>query len=1097
MDLQAEGPVPWRKEIGDAIETCAKMVCIIDHQYLLSFNCLEELAYAIHFQKPLAIAMLDQMAWDMLTMVGGAKIAWKTLPAEGASALHLHKGQPFGPMGTPFSLDQVRRIFGILASVNFCPCRDLDVSNHGEEGMTQRFCDYVKKDLAYTKEHADLAARASAWRSAGKPRRMLLQGADVKLWKEWISVAAAASAFPAPSDDMKTYVDASSRTASVRRKALQALGVLLAMVVACLLVVASVSYLRAEAQTRQAVHLRNVALEQQAIATVLLLSESTTPSSGVELHALLRAAEIAECISYPALVMPALTTAVSYLMQRPWVFDLKGHSDRVQRVAFDPRGLFLATGSYDGTVRLWAMVEPDDPTQLPLPSTAEPAVLHCVQQVRSLAWSSTGLLAAGCGSPALVSPQETAAVVVWEQRPGGCWAERHRLRGHAAVVNGLAWYSDASFLASSDDAGVLRVWRVGGVSAQAPVPYQQVVSKAPAGSDRPSATRALAFAPDRPLLAFGGLAQQVELWLVDGSEPPAALGISGVGHSGDINALGFSPDGMVLASASDYGEVGLWAPASAVLGGANGTSQLPLLAFFQAHSNDVTDLSWSVDGRLATSAQDQSVVVHRVDTDISAGTAQVALEASYNHVVAVLFSVDFHPSHTGVIVSGALSNEARGWRAAENLNIDGPERFYMNCSAHHPEFAVRGSDWSADGHTYAASSYQGHICIWQRPRLHDTNGHAIGRVGDWELTGALSVPGPRPMSIPSRAVAISPNADMVAAGDDFSGVTVWSRAARSPGDDTADEGAWSLILEWRAVGDFDQSSKLDFMRSLAWPSDSRYLAAGSSNGTVCVLPVFAPTAEPMHLEGHTAGVLALAWTAHGGPRGKLMLASGAADSTVRVWVLSYATEQQLRLLEARVSEHHTHDIASLAWSPSGLLASGSNDASVLVYEVPHADEGSPLVKRASLEGHTGGVYSLSWSADSTQLASSSRDSTVRIWELPDVPGEKAQVWTLPEQCVWSRWISLPTPRLACARRSPDGQGEPPADEAPYTYFLQFMLVDFQQQLRLLRRMTYGELDEDDLSRLGLLDIRDLALAPTHHGEICLPERILPPAGCTA
>lgn len=253
----------------------------------------------------------------------------------------------------------------------------------------------------------------------------------------------------------------------------------------------------------------------------------------------------------------------------------------------------------------------------------------------------------------------------------------------------------------------------------------------------------------------------------------------------------------------------------------------------------------------------------------------------------------------------------------------------------------------------------------------------------------------------------------------------------------------------------------------------------------------------MHLEGHTAGVLALAWTAHGGPRGKLMLASGAADSTVRVWVLSYATEQQLRLLEARVSEHHTHDIASLAWSPSGLLASGSNDASVLVYEVPHADEGSPLVKRASLEGHTGGVYSLSWSADSTQLASSSRDSTVRIWELPDVPGEKAQVWTLPEQCVWSRWISLPTPRLACARRSPDGQGEPPADEAPYTYFLQFMLVDFQQQLRLLRRMTYGELDEDDLSRLGLLDIRDLALAPTHHGEICLPERILPPAGCTA
>ena len=41
LDLQAQGPVPWRREIGDAIQTASKFVAVIDLQYLLSFNCLE------------------------------------------------------------------------------------------------------------------------------------------------------------------------------------------------------------------------------------------------------------------------------------------------------------------------------------------------------------------------------------------------------------------------------------------------------------------------------------------------------------------------------------------------------------------------------------------------------------------------------------------------------------------------------------------------------------------------------------------------------------------------------------------------------------------------------------------------------------------------------------------------------------------------------------------------------------------------------------------------------------------------------------------------------------------------------------------------
>jgi hypothetical protein len=41
LNLQAEGPVPWRKEIEEGIRDCAKFVAFIDTEYLLSFNCLQ------------------------------------------------------------------------------------------------------------------------------------------------------------------------------------------------------------------------------------------------------------------------------------------------------------------------------------------------------------------------------------------------------------------------------------------------------------------------------------------------------------------------------------------------------------------------------------------------------------------------------------------------------------------------------------------------------------------------------------------------------------------------------------------------------------------------------------------------------------------------------------------------------------------------------------------------------------------------------------------------------------------------------------------------------------------------------------------------
>ena len=74
LDLQAQGPVPWRREIGDAIQSASKFVAVIDVQYLLSFNCLEvriRCRLNVFFALPLmmVVVMTTMMLMMMVTMM--------------------------------------------------------------------------------------------------------------------------------------------------------------------------------------------------------------------------------------------------------------------------------------------------------------------------------------------------------------------------------------------------------------------------------------------------------------------------------------------------------------------------------------------------------------------------------------------------------------------------------------------------------------------------------------------------------------------------------------------------------------------------------------------------------------------------------------------------------------------------------------------------------------------------------------------------------------------------------------------------------------------------------------------------------------------
>ena len=119
-----------------------------------------------------------------------------------------------------------------------------------------------------------------------------------------------------------------------------------------------------------------------------------------------------------------------------WSTVPSGHTDGVTSVAFSPDGL-LASGSWDGTVRLW-----DTSTG------AEVAVLEGhTRLVRSVAFSPDGLLASG---------SDDGTVRLWDTSAG---AEVAVLEGYTRGVESVAFSPDGLLASGSWDRTV-KLWDV-------------------------------------------------------------------------------------------------------------------------------------------------------------------------------------------------------------------------------------------------------------------------------------------------------------------------------------------------------------------------------------------------------------------------------------------------------------------------------------------------------------------------------------------------------------------------------------------------------------------------------------------------------------
>jgi len=197
----------------------------------------------------------------------------------------------------------------------------------------------------------------------------------------------------------------------------------------------------------------------------------------------------------------------------------QGHSEPIISLVFSPDGARLASGSSDGTIRIWS------------PDTGQctAKLSGSMLAVYSVAFSPDGskLIAGTYDNDVLVWDLNTRQIV-------------NRLQGHTRSVDCVAFSPTGLHVASAAYDGI-RVWDFTTGRCMYNVDTRGI------------SVRALAFSPDGMRLLAGG-----DDGIARVSDVLSGYGLFSMpGHSGEVKAVAFSPDGGGIATA-DWNTIRLW-----------------------------------------------------------------------------------------------------------------------------------------------------------------------------------------------------------------------------------------------------------------------------------------------------------------------------------------------------------------------------------------------------------------------------------------------------------------------------------------------------------------------------------------------------------
>ena len=443
----------------------------------------------------------------------------------------------------------------------------------------------------------------------------------------------------------------------------------------------------------------------------------------------------------------------------------------------------------------------------------------------------------------------------------------------------------------------------------------------------------IAFGPGGKTLALSW-SNQVALFDLSDPARPRRLTVL-TGHTQEVNAVAFSPDGRTLATGGDDNRILLWdttnpahVPPSTLL--AEDSAEVGALTFVHGGQSvltadwDTQVSQWRVTNNaptLAATLSDREDPADTVDALAVSPDSRVLATAEYRQAVLLWSIADpAHPVELARIATGA-----------------GP---------------VSAVAFSPDGTLLAIGSWDGRLSLWDvrnpaAPRLLATP-PAPGVVG-W-------------LTFDPGGNTLVGGGDQLVQGSPDEWIPAWSDLWN-----TSDP-RHPLVLHQFSGLAVDDPGGLS--------PDGKTLVLSSSYGTVQLWDIANP-ADPVELPAGTVSGLGHRLT-FAPVRG---LAATAAEAPPGALLWSYTGNGAARQVGSGAGPSDT--VNSLSFHPGGnLLAAASNDFTTTVWDV--ADPAQPFTVQ-TLTDDSAAVNDAVFSPDGRLLVSGSNDGTAEVWTLNSLP----------------------------------------------------------------------------------------------------------------
>jgi WD40 repeat protein len=218
------------------------------------------------------------------------------------------------------------------------------------------------------------------------------------------------------------------------------------------------------------------------------------------------------------------------------------HNNIIASLAYSPDGKWLATASWDATVKVW-----DAQTGFPRPGYTS---FSHIDRPNSVAWSPDGRW--------LASGDQAGKVYLWSAQTGEL---THALEGHKSAIYGVAFNPDGKQLASAGSNGNMRVWDLEpwlrGVRQREKKPRLKIspprVVQSLAGAM--GAALSIDFSPDGRYLGCSGSNGTARVWRLESG----VVSVIFRGHTAPVETARFSPNGRrLITCCPEQGAIKVW-----------------------------------------------------------------------------------------------------------------------------------------------------------------------------------------------------------------------------------------------------------------------------------------------------------------------------------------------------------------------------------------------------------------------------------------------------------------------------------------------------------------------------------------------------------